>query len=179
MTKDSADRAAARLSLRSPGLLSAVATLAACAILMASCDGGDDELAKSQTILWNSTSEHGQASVFVVRDFSDLEAVRERVPDRAELFDWPSVDFLHSVFIVYVDGASEAKLSREGIYIYDREIKRGELVLTVEPGDDRIEDDSDAQWWDFQVISVSPSDLPPGRGVRVVTPDGQTLASGR
>jgi hypothetical protein len=178
MTRDWAHRAAARLSLRRLGF-SAVSTLTVSAMLAVACDDNDDQAVESRTILWNSTSEHGQAAVFIVREFSDLEAVRERVPDKAELLDWPSIDFSHSVLVVYVDGASDATLSREGMYIHYLEIKGAELVLTVDPGDDLIEDDSDVQWWDLQTIAVSPSDLPQGRSVRVVTPDGQTLATDR
>jgi hypothetical protein len=117
--------------------------------------------------------------VFIIRDFADFQAVRERVPDRAELFEWPSLDFARFVFVVYIDGESQTTLSREGMHIRDVHIEDGDLVLTLDPQDDLVADDNDSQWWDLQTIAVRPSDLPQGREVRVVTPDGRTLAAGR
>ena len=155
-----------------------VATFVVLAVACASCDGSDDKI-DSRTVLWNSTSEQGPATVFIIRDFTDFQSVRDRVPDRAGLFDWPSLDFARFVFVVYIDGESQTTLSREGMYIHDVRVEDGELVLTLDPQDDLVADDSDIQWWDVQTIAVSPSDLPPGRGVRVVTPDGRTLAAGR
>jgi hypothetical protein len=102
--------------------------------------------------------------------------VRERVGDRAKVLDWPSLDFRYTTVVVYVDGASDVGIRREGMTIVGAEFRDDELVLRLEPGDDHVDDDDDVQWWDFQVIGVDPSLLPVGRTVRVVAPNGKTLA---
>ena len=152
-----------------------LAALIVLAVLCVGCDEGDDEI-EFRTILWNSTSEHGPASVFVAREGRDLAAIRERVGDRDELINWPSLDFRFTVVVVYVDGASDAPLPREGMYIRGGELRDDELILQIDPGDDLFEDDNDVQRWDFQAIALDSSSLPEGRVVRVVTPKGETLA---
>ena len=42
------------------------------AVLAAACRGNDDEVVESRTVLWNSTREQGPATVFIIRDFTDV-----------------------------------------------------------------------------------------------------------